>query len=326
MLNVFRNDAFSAATLTDAFTKTPYVPGRIGKLGLFSARGIRTTTAIVEMKDGQLSLIQTTPRGGPGSNIGGMPRSARSFVVPHLERDSRITADEVQDVRQFGSEDALEGVQAVIDERQADLRQMHEVTHEYHRVGAIKGVILDADGTSTVHNLFTEFGVSQQVEELDLAANVRSQVVGYQRLVEAELGATPVSGYRAFCGDTFFDELIDSPSVVETLKRQDSKVLREDLRSGFEFAGVVWENYRGSVGGTAFFPTDEAYLVPEGTGIFKMYFAPADFMEAVNTIGLPVYSKIAEGEMNRWAKLHTQSNPLALNLRPRAVVKITLAT
>src|SRR5688572_9077182 len=265
MLNVFRNDAFSVAELTDTINKTPYRPGRIGALKLFMSRGIRTTTAIVELKNGQLSLIQTTPRGGPGSNIGPGVRTARSLVVPHLERDSMILADEVQDVRQFGSEDQLEGVQAVIDERMQDLRWMHEVTHEYHRMGAIKGVVLDADGTTVVYNLFDEFGVAQQEVDLELDLNVRSQIVGFQRLIEAELEAEPVTSYRAFAGDEFFDALVDSPSVVETLKRQSSQVLREDLRGGFEFAGVIWENYRGSVGGVPFIQPDEAYLVPEGT-------------------------------------------------------------
>jgi hypothetical protein len=33
-------------------------------------------------------------------------------------------------------------------------------------------------------------------------------------------------------------------------------------------------------------------VVPEGTSIFRTYFAPADFMEAVNTIGLPLYAKM----------------------------------
>ena len=84
------------------------------------------------------------------------------------------------------------------------------------------------------------------------------------------------------------------------------------------------ENYRGKVGTISFFPTAEAYVVPMGTSVFATHFAPADFMETVNTVGLPVYAKMVfDDELNRWVKLHTQSNPLALCLRPRAVVKVT---
>ncbi len=326
MLDIFRTDAFSLTSLTDAILKVPYKPGRIGSLGLFRERGITTTSVIIEEKDGRLSLIQTSPRGGPASTIGNQKRTARSFVVPHLERESTILADEVQNVRAFGSPDAAQGVQQVVNERLTDLRAMHEVTLEHLRAGAIKGLVLDADG-STLLDLFTGFNVSQSTAEFDLTADVRSQTVAVQRTVEGVLGAEVVSGYRAFCGDEFFDALIEAESVKESLKYQESAVLRGDLRSGFLYGGVTFENYRGSLGGTPFIASDEAYVFPQGTSIFATYFAPADFVETVNTVGLPIYAKQAvDDEFNRWVKIHTQSNPLSICLRPDAVVKVTLAT
>jgi Phage major capsid protein E len=38
------------------------------------------------------------------------------------------------------------------------------VAAEHLRVGAIKGKILDADGSAVIYDLFTEFGVSQHTE------------------------------------------------------------------------------------------------------------------------------------------------------------------
>lgn len=324
MLDVFKSDAFSTVSLTNAILKAPYKPSRIGALGLFRERGIVNTTVVVEEKDGRLSLIQTSPRGGPASTIGQQKRTARSFVVPHLERESTIMADEIQNVRAFGSENALEAVQAIAAEHLQDLRSMHEATLEFMRAGAIQGLVKDADG-STLFNLFTEFGVSQQTHDIDLGVeNVRSEAIKITRLIENELGAEPVSSYRAFCGDEFFDALIADTTVIESLKYQESALLRTDVRAGFQYGGITWENYRGSVGGTAFFPTAEAFVFPEGTNIFATYFAPADFIEAVNTVGFPLYAKqAADEQLQRWVKIHTQSNPLALCLRPRAVVKVT---
>lgn len=328
MLDIFKNDAFSTVSLTDAILKRPYKPGRLGALGLFRERGITTTTVVVEEKNGQLSLIATSPRGGPAGAIGPASRTARSFVVPHLERESRIGADEVQNVRAFGSESELASVQQIVNERLTDLRGMHEVTLEYHRMGAIKGQILDADGATPIYNLFTEFGVAQQTVDIDLAGDVRNQVIAIQRLSENELGGEPVSGYRAFCGDDFFDALIAAGTVKTSLQYQESALLRTDIRAGFEYGGVVWENYRGNVGGIPFVPADEAFMVPMGTNIFTTYFAPADFMETANTVGLPIYAKIGEDPsgFNRFAMLHSQSNPLAICLRPRAVIQITGAS
>lgn len=326
MLDVFKTDAFSAVNLTDAILKAPYKPGRIGALGLFRERGITTTTAVVEQKDGQLSLISASPRGGEASSIGRSARSAFSFLVPHLERETKVMADEIQNVRAFGSENALEAVQTIVNERLIDLRAMHEVTLEYHRMGALQGKILDASG-ATIYDLFTQFGIVQQEAVVDPDGDPRGDAIAIQRLIEAELGAEPVTGYRAFCSDGFFDVLVGSDPVKEALKYQESQLLRADLRAGFDFGGITWENYRGKVGNTEFITAGEAYVFPIGTSIFATYFAPADFIEAVNTVGLPVYAKLVnDPELNRWVKVHTQSNPLALCLRPRAVVKVGLPT
>src|SRR5687767_9912578 len=103
MLDVFNSDAFSVVSLTDAIIKAPYQPGRIGSLGLFRSKGIATTMVSVEMKDGRLSLIPTTPRGGVPDSIGSQKRTLYPFTVPHLERQSKVLADEVQNIRAFGS-------------------------------------------------------------------------------------------------------------------------------------------------------------------------------------------------------------------------------
>lgn len=334
VLDIFRSDAFGVTSLTDAILKAPYKPGRIGQLGLFRSRGITTTTIVVEEKDGQLSLIPTSPRGGPGSSIGSNKRTARSFLVPHLERDSQVNADEVQGVRAFGAENNTVAVQQLLTERLSDLRAMHEVTLEHMRAGAVQGIILDSDGTP-IYNLFTEFGVAQQTATLspdpvnDNGDFLRGEVVAVQRQIENEMGADPISGYRAFCGKDFFDILRADKGVVETLRHADPQSLLQQQANArvFQFAGVTWEEYRGSFGGNPFFADDEAFVVPEGSSIFQTYFAPADFLETVNTVGLPIYAKQSiDEQLQRWAKIHTQSNPLALCLRPRAVVKLTLST
>lgn len=329
MLDIFKGDPFKTVQMTDAFIKAPYKPGLIGKLGLFTSKGIRSTTAVVEYKEGQLALIQTSERGAPPTQVAKKKSKIVSFVVPHLEKDGTLRADEFQGVRQFGSEDEEKTVENSVRELQSELKSMHEVTLEYHRVNALKGIVKDADG-SDLANFFTSFNVAQQTYELDLTSDahtVRRQCVEVTRLCENELGAEPVDGEIALCGDEFFDNLIDAESVRDTLSNQESKTLREDLRQGFKFGGILFINYRGGIGGTPFIADDEAYVVPNSP-IFKTYYGPADFMEAVNTIGLPYYSKLLEDPSGRdaFVTVHSQSNPLCLNLRPRAVVKMTLST
>lgn len=337
-LDVFgTNQAFSMHSLTATFNKAPYQPMRLGELGLFQEGGVRTTSIDVESYDGRLSLIQTSPRGGVAPDaLGANKRKMRTFRTYHLERNAAIYADEVQNIRAFGSETELQQVEALVTERLAELRPMHEVTLEYHRINALQGILLDADG-STLLNLFTEFGVSQQTLDVALGTagtEVRNRIVAAQRLSEDELGGLVASGYRGICSSGWFDSFISHATVKEAFKYQEGQVLRDDLRRGFRFAGVDWEEYRGSVtkpdsvggGSAAFIPADTAWLVPvTSPAIFITRFAPADYEETVNTLGLPLYAKQAPDPSgyNKFRSINTQSNPIALCLRPRAVIKLT---
>ena len=336
-LDVFDSDTFSMHTLTATINKLKYQPMRLGQLTLFQEAGVRTTSLDVEEQSGRLSLIQSSARGGAAPDpLGQNKRTLRTFKVYHFERDSKVLADEVQGIRAFGSETELQTVEALVTERLGELRPAHEVTLEYHRVNAMRGYNLDADG-ATLKNLFTEFGVSQQTKDFVFTTSttdVRKVIVEAKRLAEDELGGQVVTAWRAFCSSQWFDAFAGHANVVDALKYQQSLTLRQDIRDGFEYGGVIFEEYRGSVskpdsvgGGTAAFVEDNvAYLVPfTAPSIFITRFAPADYEETVNTLGLPMYAKqVADPSgLNKYRLINTQSNMICLCLRPRAVIKLT---
>ena len=120
-LDIFSGSAFSMVALTDAINKMPFVPGRIGQLGLFREQGVSTTSVMIEEREGSLNLVETTARGAPAIQNTTNKRKARSLVVPHIALEDTILADEVQTVRAFGSESMLEGVQAVVNQRMSEM-------------------------------------------------------------------------------------------------------------------------------------------------------------------------------------------------------------
>lgn len=326
VLDAFNGDSFSEVSLTAAINELPFIPGRIGQLGLFNQQGIATTKALIELRKGKLKLLQTSARGAPGTVVLAEKRDALQLNVPQMVSRATIYADEVQNVRAFGGI-APSAAKQVIDERLAQMARDHDATLEHLMAGAVQGQILDADG-STLFNLFSEFGVSQQTQSMVLSTagtDVRALAIAAVRLVEDELGGTVASGYRALCGREFFDALIAHANVKTAYERWEAGgFLRSDPRAGFLFGGILWEEYRGQRDdGSKFLATGEAYLFPEGTDRFQSYFAPADFMETVNTIGLPRYARQAPDPLGRFTVLHTQSNPLPLCLQPRIVVKLT---
>jgi hypothetical protein len=91
------------------------------------------------------------------------------------------------------------------------------------------------------------------------------------------------------------------------------------------FGDVIWEEYRGKVGGVDFVPPGKALLVPEGVAdMFVVNYAPADYMETANTNGLPYYAKQEQTRMGKGVALESQSNPVCINSRPTAVIELSI--
>jgi len=329
-LDIFNDDAFSMVSLTKAINTGDHLPQRLAELGLFSEEGITTTSAMIEQKGETLSLVPAGTRGSPANATAGDKAKLIPFPTVHLPDRATILADTVQNLRAFGSETDAETVQTVVNGRLAKMRRKIDATIEYHRMGAIKGQVLDADGTSVLLDLYTSFGVSQQTHSMVLGTTttkVRQKIVAAKRLAEAALGAQMYRGMRGLCSAAFFDAFVEHGAVEAAFDRfQNGEMLRNDPRNGFYFGGVYWEEYRGSVGGVDFIDSGEAYLVPEGVpDMFVTHYAPADYMETVNTIGLPYYAKQEAMRLNKGVEIEAQSNPLCLNTRPRAVIKLTAA-
>ena len=112
---------------------------------------------------------------------------------------------------------------------------------------------------------------------------------------------------------------------------QNGAILINDVRRGFTYGGITFEEYRGQAtdaSGTArrFIAAGEAHAFPLGTiDTFGTYFAPADFNETVNTVGQPLYAKQEPRKFDRGTDLHTQSNPLPMCHRPGVLIKLTSA-
>lgn len=333
MLNPFSSDAFSMAALTAAINKIPNTYGRLAQLNLMPGKGVRTRTVLIEEKNGVLNLLPTKPVGAPGTVGQVGKRKVRSFAIPHIPHDDVVLPEEVQGLRAFGSETELDQQSRLIAEKLANMRAKHAITLEYHRMGALKGIILDSD-LSTIANLYTEFGVVAKVIDFALdnaATEVLLNVYELKRHVEQNLKGEVSSGIRVLCSPTFFDALVTHAKVKEAYQRwQDGEALRSDLRTAFKFGGVLFEEYMGQASDAdgnvrKFIADDEAHAFPEGTNdTFTTLFAPADFNETANTLGLELYAKQEERKFGRGWDLHTQSNPLPLCLRPEVLVKLTI--
>lgn len=331
-LDVFSGDAFSTLELTDAINVLPNSYGRVGEIGLFggSPRGVTTTSVMVEINNGVLNLLPSTVRGGPASQGTSGKRKMKSFAIPNFSHEDFVLADDVQNIRAFGTQTELMGVQDKVNEKLATMRNKHDITREWLRVTALRGVILDSDG-STLLDLFTDFGVSQEVIDFELdddTTNVEGKCHEVSRHMEDNLLGDTMSGVGAFCSPEFFDALTLHPQVREAfLRQQGENFMRNDLRKKFVYQNIVFEEYRGKASDIEgnvrnFIPASDVRFFPLGTNsTFREYAAPADFMETVNTPGLAFYAKQERMDYDRGVSILTQMNPLPLVLRPALLVR-----
>lgn len=330
LLNVFKSKLFKTTTLTAAINATETPPQRIAQLGLFEEQGVPTTSVVIERKDSRLEIAPALPRGADPTPMKDPTRKGIALVVPHVPVRDRLMADELQDVRAFGSEDQMVGVETARDEKLQTMDDTLTVTEEYHRLGAIQGLVLDKDG-SVLFDLYDEFEVAEPAAiEIDLtragwtaekSGLLRAQFSAIRSEMRRILGNKGVRGVWAPCGETLYEEIANHPEVRETyLATMEAKDLRGDPSETFTYGGVLWEKYPGY--GDVELDTDECRFIPMGVpGLFISRYAPANWFSAVNRKGLPRYAMATlDPTGEKWIDLEGQTNGLHIATRPEVLI------
>jgi hypothetical protein len=302
-------------------------------MGLFRFEGVTQRSVIIEQAEGVLNLLPTVPLGGPATVANRDLRSMRSFTVPWIPHDDVITPQDIQGVRGFGVADAADPLATVMERKLTRMRVKHAQTREYMEVNALRGIVKDGAGV-TLYNYFTEFGLTQLAVDFLLGTattSVQAKVRTLLRLVEEELKGETMTGVHALVSPEFFDKLIGHAKVEEAYKYYAStgaQPLREDTRRRFPFSGVVFEEYNATVtlstGGTEkLVPAGEGIAFPLGTlDTFVTYGAPANLIETVNTVGLPIYARQLPRRDGSGIDVKTEASILPINKRPRLAVRI----
>lgn len=323
---------FTLETLTAAINDMPFLPTQLGGSGLFAYQGISTLTVGIERQGSTLSLVPTAPRGAAGVSIGRNNRNMRLFPLAHLPMNDTVWADEVQGVRAFGSSTAADPFQARVDGVMEQGKGKVSYTLEHMRIGALKGIVLDADG-SVIANLFNEFGtdgtpLAKTEFTINLAVEttkVRSLCSEVTDLIGEKLDGVMSTGFEGWVNGPTFRALVEHKMVCDTyLNQSEAAALRGAMPDSIDIGGITWRKYRGMARGLQMIETGKGYVVPKGVpDLFIGRFGPANYIETVNTDGLPVYAKGIERRNGTGVDIEMQSNPFHCCTRPQAVCHVT---
>ena len=341
-MNPFTATGFDIAAMTAAITKLPNLYNRV--TGMFPEQPINTTTVMIEQSNGTLNIVRSRERGAPADKVIADKRALRSLVIPHIPVADVVLPHEIQNVRAFGSESALETQSAVLALKLQKMKNTIDQTREFLSVGALKGVILDADG-STLYNLFTEFGITSASNPGDIgkylsldfvldsdSTDVRAKCIAVKRHIELNLRGERMTGIRCLCSSTFYDALIGHPEVQEAYRywQNNGQNLSDDYRNGFRYGGIMFEEYNASwtdkdANVRSAIATNKGICFPEGTGnTFETVVAPGNFLEAANTMGMPYYARQQEKPMGQGLDLWAEANVLPICKRPEVLVEVTI--
>jgi len=332
------NPMWTVSELTLALTRVPYVPGLVGRLGLFTPRRLSTTTAMIEVQGVRLALVPEIPRGAPPPPDVVDRATATNVTIPHFAIRSTVVADQVQNVRAFGGGPSdLEGVQTVINQHMASMSSKLDVTMEYLRLGAVRGKVITAVDRITgapiverdLHRIFDlqpnpviewpiinagRLGQEQAVWGGDLTQMVNALV----RMVADQLPGGMFTRVHGICGWRFFDAFMAHPELrAAYIAIENAPLLRDQLGTSFSFRGVTIEEYRGRVGNVQFVAPDECHFFPVGVNeLFMELYSPADYLETVNTVALPRYAKSEVMDFDKGIMLESQMNVMPICTLP----------
>lgn len=339
VMDIFNNPFFSPPSLTGVIERVDYKPQYLGSLGIFETIPVNTRAVWVAQRGSNLVMIPTSPLGAPPRELDPESQNLVPLRTTRLAKGFTMYAHEVEGLRPFPNQTGLQTVQAEYTRRLARLQDERELTEEFHRLGAVQGKLLDADGTSVIYDFYDEFGITPatpvalDLENTTTPINLKLALNEFLREYIRSSGGAITNGARihALAGDAFYDALITHPGVE---KYYANTVAMQQLRDAgapfesFSWGGITWHNYRGTDDNTTIaIPEDEARVFPVGAGVFAKAQAPAEFEPFINTMGRDVYAlNIPDRERNAFTRGEIYAYPLYFCRRPDLLRSFVLGT
>lgn len=321
-------DAFSPkfwnpVTMADVIADTPYIPSYLRDKDTFEERNIPTIDVALEQVSGTVNLVQTSTRGGPSPQRPKNKRAAVKIATAKISEESSITIDEIRAVIAAGG-NVIESLETVRNQHIADLDNDVSFTEEHMLLGAIQGLVLDADG-SVLFDLNQILGIEKPADVgfSKGAEAIKKNSNKIRRTMAAALGVNGSSGFRieALCGDEFYDWAMDTDEVKKAFDRPgEGGFLREGglAHNSFMYAGIIWTNYAGH--GEVAVPTSEARFYADIPGIGKKFYSPSDRAESLGGVGQERYAFADIPYKRKSVELEVQANIVPIYTKPGALI------
>jgi hypothetical protein len=346
-LDVFRNnDAFAVAALQRVARNVPFIPTMLGQMALFDPKPlIGTEFVIIYEEDGNVRIIPFTERGSP--DVQQARDDGRFFALKakRVAKMDTLRASELLNVANMAlpMDVRTRNAATVLASRTEKLKSDLEATKEFHRLAAIQGKLLDADGTTVVEDYFDTFGVTPPtLVTVNFSALTEDETQMYFQETFVQpmqlalknrwiMGRTYIA---ALVGDGFWGKLMRNPAIRGIWKRQEegralamamNPLARTNNWTELDFGGIRFIHYRGSTAGDIGIASNAAHFFPvNAPDVFNVYWAPGETLPQVAQEGQPEYLMIqpdVRSEMPSHVDVFLRSYPLYACIFPKGLMR-----
>ncbi len=323
-------EEFTARQLTLAINKMKPAPTKVLDTVFGRKKRQLTGTFKWDIKESSGHLLSNISTAAPATVRGGIGRKTVTCNAPRFAEKEFISADDLKDMRAFGSAMATELLKERIGEEQADMRTSIDLTREFMAVKALSGQVVDKNGTVLVdYNLPAAHKptLTGTAKWTDAASEPIKNLRAWKKMISQHAG--PVSGFAAFCGSGAMDALINNDNARELLQYSAGRQIAEEGRIA-RLAKVNIDEYDGTYtddNGTMhdLIPENVFALVGLGPQIAAELFAPVIDLKAPAGVGKGkpadmFFSKMWEDEdpSGKWIK--AEARPLPVMFQPLAVI------
>ena len=332
------SNAFAVTDWTPELLTVPNQFTVLREFNLFEEESVSQHTVTFEEINKSIGLLKDQVRGYKPQTGVDYTRKIHSYAIPHFPYADQILPGDIQGRRAYGS-DAAETKNAVMARKIERAQASFDATKEIARWATLANGDIYSPSGVVVGNYYTDFGVSRKtvsfalgVGTTDIVAKCEEAIAEIQDKLQT---GDVITQFVAFCSPGFFSSLISHPKVQAAYTYYSANANQEILRNRaggagysrrFEYAGVTFIEVRQQINGTKFLSDNTAIFVPVGTrGLFKTYYAPANRMDYVNTLGEAAYLWSFEDPRGENVTIEGESNFLNLLARPQIVVGATVA-
>ncbi len=335
------NFPFTARDYTNSINVLQSLWGALSKAGYFPMEPLATDYVEINLENDVISVLPVT--NGAPTKARQNAAESRIFKVPAIEHLDHLTVSDIKNMMTlYARTRQPETLANLMAKRLGRFKKKFDLTVEWMRMGALKGVMTDGKGVEII-DFFAAFGLTKKVVYFDLSnasADLQSACALVYQLITQDLSDETMTEVQAWVDPVFFNALIQHPKVEKFWEATNAFNMMANLARGeeqqwkprqFKFGSITWLENPAVIplwtGPSKMIAANTGHAYPAGTqDTHVTYVSPPDDIAMLDggDADINAYIHITEKMMDhgKGIELLGSMNALPFWRRPKLLVEL----